>query len=996
MANGNETKTLTIELKGVDKSLKSTKALEKEIATITKMLGRLGEAPTDENIKKMTQSIKVLEKQVESALMETKELRKAFDDAGKAAAQTAKNTAKINKSINFIEFKRGIREASKEFVQLTTEAFAANKSVAESITDIGSGLGRVAFEFGPIGIAVGAALTVLTPFVAQFFELTVAQKAANEFTEEAIGLYAKEKVELDSLFDSLERDGITREERLEVVDKINDQYGEYLPNLLTETSTAEELAAAYDLVNNALVRKSLAQAKANAITIATTKQLNALIAAEKRRVALEAQGATAAFIKGTIGNQIAEANRIFTSTLDLINKTSASLEKQLGVVEDIGEVQNDNNKAAEDSSKLIEKENQALQKQLGLRKELAGVASILTKNSLDDVNALLKLEQEQFDEKVRQTRIRIQQEFDLNKAAEEGLRNSNILLDERKRKLEAFFALQKQFDEDREKSVTTTAEITKASGLPLDAADYAAIDTILKSSTQAQFDAELRRLGLTSDRLIAEDKILANIREAQEAYNEVNEATRQQQGLNQTAEAIRENELKQLDEAIEKRKEYTLSVAESLKEGTFLNILESNKEAYEKGLLDFQDLIDDIRAKGKVGIAALLEEIRATTQPVSDLIGKQLVDVTDNTLRVFRLTSAEIAALSDDNKVLYEQFLQSVDAGIQRLNDKRASIRDQEVAAAADFIRIVKALQTEASKETVALLEALADEQAITFDAVYKALLAKDKKYLEDKKALSQEAQDILALDLQISLDLLANQQEAELKAVLEGGLKIIEETRRQLITQGVPQSEIKKALEAEELKVLNVLAELGYKQAQKRQDVIDSFAAGTVPEPPKAEWEDYVRAFGNTFSSVFDYINVLAQNSVDAIDETIQLLLDRIGDVETKLSDSILKVATLEDDLEGKRSGRRDAVLQAIDDEKAREIELANIKIGLERELAEEEKKKEDLQRQLALQRKVQAIAQAMTKLDMKAHHQTKLKARAELLQTLDECIEKDRHSSL
>jgi enoyl-CoA hydratase len=43
-----------------------------------------------------------------------------------------------------------------------------------------------------------------------------------------------------------------------------------------------------------------------------------------------------------------------------------------------------------------------------------------------------------------------------------------------------------------------------------------------------------------------------------------------------------------------------------------------------------------------------------------------------------------------------------------------------------------------------------------------------------------------------------------------------------------------------------------------------------------------------------------------------------------------------------------------------------------------------------------VQAIAHAMTKLDMKAHHQTKLKARAELLQVLDECIEKDRHSSL
>ena len=41
-------------------------------------------------------------------------------------------------------------------------------------------------------------------------------------------------------------------------------------------------------------------------------------------------------------------------------------------------------------------------------------------------------------------------------------------------------------------------------------------------------------------------------------------------------------------------------------------------------------------------------------------------------------------------------------------------------------------------------------------------------------------------------------------------------------------------------------------------------------------------------------------------------------------------------------------------------------------------------------------AIAQMMTKLDMKAHHQTKLKARAALLTVLDESILKDRGSSL
>jgi enoyl-CoA hydratase len=41
-------------------------------------------------------------------------------------------------------------------------------------------------------------------------------------------------------------------------------------------------------------------------------------------------------------------------------------------------------------------------------------------------------------------------------------------------------------------------------------------------------------------------------------------------------------------------------------------------------------------------------------------------------------------------------------------------------------------------------------------------------------------------------------------------------------------------------------------------------------------------------------------------------------------------------------------------------------------------------------------AIAQAMTKLDMKSHYQTKLKARAELLTILDQSIIRDQSSSL
>jgi enoyl-CoA hydratase len=48
------------------------------------------------------------------------------------------------------------------------------------------------------------------------------------------------------------------------------------------------------------------------------------------------------------------------------------------------------------------------------------------------------------------------------------------------------------------------------------------------------------------------------------------------------------------------------------------------------------------------------------------------------------------------------------------------------------------------------------------------------------------------------------------------------------------------------------------------------------------------------------------------------------------------------------------------------------------------------------ALMPTAQSIANAMTKLDMKAHYQTKLKSRAALLEVLDESILKDRGGSL
>ena len=143
-------------------------------------------------------------------------------------------------------------------------------------------LGNVFKMLGGIN-PFGLLLTILPTVIDYIFGATSAQKAFNEATESAISAYAKEKVALDELFTSLNDANVVGSERSAIIDQINEQYGDYLPNMLTEASTAEEIAAAYDLVNNALIRKAVTQAKTNALEAATGKLLQDRIAALARQ-----------------------------------------------------------------------------------------------------------------------------------------------------------------------------------------------------------------------------------------------------------------------------------------------------------------------------------------------------------------------------------------------------------------------------------------------------------------------------------------------------------------------------------------------------------------------------------------------------------------------------------------------------------------------------------------------------------------------------------------
>jgi len=147
-----------------------------------------------------------------------------------------------------------------------------------------------AFKFLGLSNPFTAIFAILPLVTEQLFKATESQNSFNEAAQSAIDNYAKEKVALDELFTSLNDVNIKGDERSALIDEINKQYGDYLPNLLTETSTAEELAVAYDLVNQALIKKAVTQAKTEALEKETAKflkeqiRLNKIIANEQERI----------------------------------------------------------------------------------------------------------------------------------------------------------------------------------------------------------------------------------------------------------------------------------------------------------------------------------------------------------------------------------------------------------------------------------------------------------------------------------------------------------------------------------------------------------------------------------------------------------------------------------------------------------------------------------------------------------------------------------------
>ena len=220
-----------------------------------------------------------------------KALEKATGDTRRNVGNYTDSLSKLGKTTARVFIGRTAVDFFRKVVTGVKSLIDENKNGSQSLEELDSSLGETSNALTKISVellkVLAPAITFVSDAIRSFVGLFVdINKGADEFSATSAGLEStindlnkemiKEKANVDQLFTSLSNTNEGSKERKELVDQINKQYGQYLPNLLTEKSLQEEIAVAQDLVNEAISKTFLLRAQQATQTDIFTNKATAL------------------------------------------------------------------------------------------------------------------------------------------------------------------------------------------------------------------------------------------------------------------------------------------------------------------------------------------------------------------------------------------------------------------------------------------------------------------------------------------------------------------------------------------------------------------------------------------------------------------------------------------------------------------------------------------------------------------------------------------------
>lgn len=118
-----------------------------------------------------------------------------------------------------------------------------------------------AFNAASKGNLIGLLVSLVATLAVGLYQLLSRSNDTTDALKRMNGEILSEQRTLDSLFTALKNTTAGSQERRDIIQEINDKYGTYLPNLLTEKSSLDEIKGAYDRINKALVEQIALKAK---------------------------------------------------------------------------------------------------------------------------------------------------------------------------------------------------------------------------------------------------------------------------------------------------------------------------------------------------------------------------------------------------------------------------------------------------------------------------------------------------------------------------------------------------------------------------------------------------------------------------------------------------------------------------------------------------------------------------------------------------------------
>lgn len=243
------------------------------------------------------------------------ELARSLDEMGiDGARSTGVFLALANSTDQLAQQQAVANKAINEGTSLTNEFNVKNQTLAASVEKLMKYFKEL---FLNSSLAQG-----ISRLLGKFADLVLGVKDSNAEFQKMINGERDMQRQMNISIDTLKNSNLSQGARKDLIKEINEKYSEYLPNLLTEKSTIDEIAAAQRSANKAFEKKILLQTFEKELGEATAK----LLELEKNKVAAEISRER---LRQEMRMGMVEDNNIYNQRIKLMDQLDKAQAKNL-------------------------------------------------------------------------------------------------------------------------------------------------------------------------------------------------------------------------------------------------------------------------------------------------------------------------------------------------------------------------------------------------------------------------------------------------------------------------------------------------------------------------------------------------------------------------------------------------------------------------------------------------------------------------------------------